>query len=178
MIEPRLEGPMLDEGELAELLSAMAGGDRRAAETLYRRMGARLFGSAMRILHDAGLAEDAVQEAFVKIWRNAHRFDATKGRPSTWMAVIVRRVALDRRPKPVSALPPDLEGPSLDLDYVHPRLREALGELPEVHRKALVLMYVHGLSHSELAVAMDAPLGTVKSWVRRASAALKEKLER
>jgi RNA polymerase sigma-70 factor (ECF subfamily) len=119
-----------------------------------------------------------VQEAFVKIWKNAHRFDATKGLPSTWMAVIVRRTALDRRPKPAQALPADLEAPALDLDYVHPRLREALAELPEVHRKALVLMYVHGLSHSELAEAMQAPLGTVKSWVRRASACLKEKLER
>jgi RNA polymerase sigma-70 factor, ECF subfamily len=169
---------MLDEGELAELLSAMAAQDGRAAETLYRRMGSRLYGAAWRILRDPGLAEDAVQEAFVKIWRNAHRFDPKKGLPSTWMAVIVRRVALDRRPKPVSVLPEDLQAPALDLDYVHPRLREALAELPEVHRNALVLMYVHGLTHSELAQAMDAPLGTVKSWVRRASSALKEKLER
>ncbi|HEV2530527.1 RNA polymerase sigma factor [Phenylobacterium sp.] len=169
---------MLHEGELAELLNAMAAGERSAAEALYRRMGARLYGSAYRILRDAGLAEDAVQEAFVKIWRNAHRFDAAKGLPSTWMAVIVRRVALDRRPRAVSTLPADLEAPALDLDYVHPRLRDALAELPEVHRNALVLMYVHGLSHSELAQAMGAPLGTVKSWVRRASAALKEKLER
>jgi len=169
---------MLDEAELAELLSAMAGQDRRAAETLYRRIGARLYGGAWRILRDKGLAEDAVQEAFVKIWKNAHRFDPKKGLPSTWMAVIVRRVALDRRPKPVVALPPDLPAVTLDPDYVHPRLREALAELPEVHRNALVLMYVHGLSHSELAAAMGAPLGTVKSWVRRASAALKEKLER
>jgi len=169
---------MLDEAELAGLLGAMAAGDRAAAETLYRRMGARLYGAAWRILRDAGLAEDAVQEAFVRIWKNARRFDAGKGLPSTWMAVIVRRVALDRRPRPVSALPEDLEAPSLDPDYVHPRLREALAELPETHRNALVLMYVHGLSHSELAEAMDAPLGTVKSWVRRASAVLKEKLER
>lgn len=169
---------MLDEGELAELIQAMAGQDRAAAATLYKRVGSRLYGAAWRILRDAGLAEDAVQEAFVKIWKNAHRFDPKKGLPSIWMAVIVRRVALDRRPKATTVLPDDLEAPALDLDYVHPRLREALAELPEVHRNALVLMYVHGLSHSELAQAMGAPLGTVKSWVRRASAALKEKLER
>jgi RNA polymerase sigma-70 factor (ECF subfamily) len=92
--------------------------------------------------------------------------------------VIVRRVALDRRPKAMTLAPPELEASSANLDYVHPRLRECLDELPPLHRKALILMYVYGLSHSELAVAMDAPLGTVKSWVRRASAALKEKLER
>lgn len=169
---------MADEAELAGWLAAMARGERAAAEALYRRMGGRLYGAARRILRDPGLAEDAVQEAFLKIWKNAGRFDPAKGSPSTWMAVIVRRVALDRRPKPAGPLPADLEAPALDPDYVHPRLREALAELPDVHRKALVLMYVHGLSHSELAQAMDAPLGTVKSWVRRASAALKEKLER
>jgi RNA polymerase sigma factor (sigma-70 family) len=87
-------------------------------------------------------------------------------------------VALDRRPKVVTQALPELEAPNVDLDYVHPRLRACLAELPQLHRNALVLMYVYGLSHSELAEQMGAPLGTVKSWVRRASAALKEKLER
>jgi len=169
---------MLDEGRLAELLQAIAAGDRAAAGELYRLVGGRLYGVAQRILRDPGLAEDAVQEAFIKLWRNAHRFDPAKGTASTWMAVIVRRVALDRRPKVVTQMLPELAAPSLDLDYVHPRLRECLAELPALHRKALVLMYVYGLSHAELAEAMDAPLGTVKSWVRRAGAALKEKLER
>jgi RNA polymerase sigma-70 factor, ECF subfamily len=169
---------MLDEARLGELLGDIARGDRAAAGELYRLVGGRLFGIAQRILRDSGLAEDAVQEAFVKIWKNAHRFDAGKGQASTWMGVIVRRVALDRRPKVVMQVLPDLEAPNIDMDYVHPRLRACLAELPQLHRNALVLMYVYGLSHSELAEHMGAPLGTVKSWVRRASAALKEKLER
>ncbi len=169
---------MLDEARLAELLGDIAGGDRAAASDLYRLIGGRLYGIAQRVLRDPGLAEDAVQEAFLKIWKNAHRFDAAKGAASAWMAVIVRRVALDRRPKVATQVLPELAAPAVDLDYVHPRLRECLAELPALHRNALVLMYVYGLSHSELAAAMDAPLGTVKSWVRRASAALKEKLER
>jgi RNA polymerase sigma-70 factor (ECF subfamily) len=169
---------MLDEGRLAELLGAMADGDRAAVAELYQLVGGRLYGVAQRILRDPGLAEDAVQEAFLKVWRNAHRFDAAKGTASTWLAVIVRRVAIDRRPKVSTQVLPELEAPNVDLDYVHPRLKECLAELPPLHRKALVLMYVYGLSHSELATAMDAPLGTVKSWVRRATAALKEKLER
>jgi len=170
---------MLDEARLGELLGDIARGDRAAAGELYKLIGGRLYGIAQRILRDGALAEDAVQEAFVKIWRNAHRFDAAKGQASTWMGVIVRRVALDRRPKaPTQVLPDHLEAPNVDLDYVHPRLRACLAELPQLHWNALVLMYVYGLSHSELAEQMGAPLGTVKSWVRRASAALKEKLER
>ena len=169
---------MLDEPRLAELLGEIARGDHAAARELYQLIGGRLFGIAQRILRDGGLAEDAVQDAFLKIWKNAHRFDIEKGQASTWMGVIVRRVALDKRPKVATLTLPELEAPKVDMDYVHPRLRESLEELPELHRNALVLMYVYGLSHSELAERMGAPLGTVKSWVRRASAALKEKLER
>jgi RNA polymerase sigma-70 factor (ECF subfamily) len=169
---------MLDEERLADLLRAMAGGDRSAASELYKLIGGRLYGVAQRILRDPGLAEDAVQEGFLKIWKNARRFDAAKGLASTWMAVIVRRVAIDKRPRVAMQILPELEGPNVDLDYVHPRLRACMDELPHLHRKALVLTYVYGLSHTELAEAMDAPLGTVKSWVRRATVALKEKLER
>ena len=71
-------------------------------------------------------------------------------------------------------LPEDLEAPRIDETYVHPRLRQALETLPETHRKAVLLMYVYGLTHSELAETMGAPLGTVKSCVRRGTAALKE----
>ena len=74
--------------------------------------------------------------------------------------------------------PPELEAPNIDLDDVRPRLRACMDELPHLHRKTLVLTHVYGLSHTELAQAMDAPLGTVKSWVRRATVTLKEKLER
>jgi RNA polymerase sigma-70 factor, ECF subfamily len=167
---------MLDEGELARLLQAMAGGDRAAAGELYRLIGGRVFGIAQRILRDGGLAEDAVHQAFLKIWKNAHRFDPRKGKASTWLTIIARHTALDLRPREMKPLPEDLTAPRLDETYVHPRLREALADLPEAHRNAVLLMYVYGLTHSELAQAMGAPLGTVKSWVRRGTAALKEAL--
>jgi RNA polymerase sigma-70 factor (ECF subfamily) len=77
---------MLDEARLADLLRAMAGGDRSAASELYRLIGGRLYGVAQRILRDPGLAEDAVQDGFLKIWKNARRFDAAKGTASAWMA--------------------------------------------------------------------------------------------
>src|SRR5689334_16290810 len=124
---------MVDEARLGELLGEIARGDRAAAGELYRLVGGRLYGVAQRILRDAGLAEDAVQEAFLKIWKNAHRFDPARGQASAWMGVITRRVALDRRPKVATQVLPDLEAPSLDMDYVHPRLRECLAELPPLH---------------------------------------------
>src|SRR3569833_470941 len=97
---------MLDEARLGDLLGDIARGERAAAGELYKLIGGRLFGIAQRILRDGGLAEDAVQEAFVKIWKNAHRFDPAKGQASTWMGVIVRRVALDRRTQaPLQARP-------------------------------------------------------------------------
>ena len=165
---------MLDEAELARLLEAMARGDRVAASDLYRMVGGRIYGICQRILRDGGLAEDAAHEAFMKVWRNAHRFDARKGKASTWLTIVARHAALDRRPREMKPLPEDLEAPRIDETYVHPRLRQALETLPETHRKAVLLMYVYGLTHSELAETMGAPLGTVKSWVRRGTAALKE----
>jgi RNA polymerase sigma-70 factor, ECF subfamily len=167
---------MLDEVELARLLGAMAGGDRGAAHTLYGLIGGRIYGIANRILRDSALAEDAAHQAFLKIWKNAHRFDAAKGKASTWLTIVARHAALDCRPREMKTLPEDLEAPRMDETYVHPRLRQALAALPEVHRNAVVLMYVYGLTHSELAERMQAPLGTVKSWVRRGTAALKETL--
>ncbi|MBL8556591.1 MAG: sigma-70 family RNA polymerase sigma factor [Phenylobacterium sp.] len=167
---------MLDEGELARLLGAMGRGDREAAHALYRLIGGRLYGIARRILRDAALAEDAAHQAFLKIWKNAHRFDAARGKPSTWITIVARHAAIDCRPREMAALPDELESPPLDDTWVHPRLRQALEDLPEAHRNAVVLMYVYGLSHSELAEHMRAPLGTVKSWVRRGVAALKENL--
>lgn len=167
---------MLDEGELARLLGAMGRGDRDAAQALYRLIGGRIYGVARRILRDSALAEDAAHQAFLKIWKNAHRFDPAKGKPSTWITIIARHAAIDARPRETKALPDDLEAPRLDDTYVHPRLRKALEELPEMHRNAVVLMYVYGMSHSELAEHLQAPLGTVKSWVRRGAAALKETL--
>ena len=162
------------EAELAAIIEAIAAGDRVALKQLYDRFGARLFGIAMRILRDRALAEDALQEAFVKIWRNAARFDRKRGSALGWVATIVRRAALDLRPRAPPVAPTDIACEQPETDMLHPGLARALAALPETQRTALLLMYVHGLTHSELATAMAAPLGTVKSWVRRGAAALKD----
>jgi RNA polymerase sigma-70 factor, ECF subfamily len=165
-----------NEAELAGLLNDMAHGDQRAAEELYRRVGRLMYGVALRILRDEGLAENAVHQAYVRAWQYAHTFDPAKGRPSGWLTVLARRAALDARPREPSVPLENLSVPPLDESYIHPRLRRALAEMPPKQCEAVLLMYIYGLTHAELAESMGAPLGTVKSWVRRGTAFLKEAL--
>lgn len=162
--------------ELAVIIAAIAAGERAALKQLYDRFGARLYGIAHRILRDAALAEDAVQEAFVKIWRNAGKFDPERGSALGWVVIIVRRAAFDLRPRDPVAEPVEIAVEQPEAEMLDPGLARALAALPENHRQALLLMYVYGLTHSELSAAMGAPLGTVKSWVRRAATSLKQSL--
>jgi RNA polymerase sigma-70 factor, ECF subfamily len=167
------------ESDLAAIVEGIAAGKRAALKLLYDRYGARLYGIAQRILRDNSLAEDALQEAFVKIWRNAAKFDRARGSALGWVVIIVRRAAFDLRPREAVAEPAEIaaivsEQPETDM--LDPGLARALAALPEAQREALLLSYVHGLTHAELAAAMGAPLGTVKSWVRRGATALKERL--
>ena len=164
------------EADLATIVEGIAAGERAALKELYDRFGARLYGIAHRILRDNALAEDALQEAFVKIWRNAGKYDRARGSALGWVVIIVRRAAFDVRPREPVAEPDEIAAIAAEepqADMLDPGLARALAALPETQRKALLLMYVYGLTHSELATAMDAPLGTVKSWVRRGAAALK-----
>ena len=166
-------GTPLD-ADLAALLIKIASSERIALKQLYDRFGARLYGIAFRILRDHALAEDAIQEAFVKIWRNANKFDPARGSAVGWVVIIVRRAAFDLRPREPVAEPFEIPAEQPQTEMLHPGLARALESLPEMHRKALLLTYVYGLTHSELSSALGAPLGTVKSWVRRGAAALKE----
>ena len=156
----------------ALLLAATAAGDRAAFRALYESAGPRLLGIARRILRRQELAEEALQEGFLRIWRNAARFDVARGSGFTWMAIIVRRIALDRIPSVREEQPIDE-----DLAEIlaaepsgappEPRLKPCVEALEETHRRAVILAFVYGHSHSEIAEALKAPLGTAKSWVRR-----------
>jgi RNA polymerase sigma-70 factor (ECF subfamily) len=164
--------------ELVALLQAVGRGDRVAFRALYAAAAPRLLAAAVRILRDRALAEDALQEAFLKVWRFAGRYDAAQGAPLAWMSVILRRAALDRVPaQPHAPLEEVAEIADLAQRLEDPALRRCLERLKDPHRKALILAYVYGYTHEELAEAMGAPLGTVKSWVRRAGLALKECME-
>lgn len=167
--------------QLESLLKKAADGDMLAFRELYDSVADRLLAITNNILRDTQIAEDAVQEALLRIWRNAARYDPTKGAPLAWMGVIARNAALDmmqRRPA-VELLEAadtlDLATPAIEPPDA--RLGQCLGRLPPEQSRAIVMMYTYGLSHSELAEKLTVPLGTVKSWVRRGMLSLKECME-
>jgi RNA polymerase sigma-70 factor, ECF subfamily len=163
---------------LDALIHACARGDRVAFKSLYEASSGRLFGGAMRLLRDHALAQDALQDGFLKIWRNAEKFDATKGAAMSWMSIIVRRAALDRLATRREHV--DLDEIELAAPEIAPRdpgLDKCLQKLPDLHRKAIILSYVYGYNHDEIADMLQKPVGTIKSWVRRAGIALRECLQ-
>jgi RNA polymerase sigma-70 factor (ECF subfamily) len=176
---------------LTDLLAATGQGDRRAFARLYKRSAPTLFAVAMRLMRHRAAAEDVVQEAYAAIWRRAGQYRADRGQPMAWMAAVVRNRAIDRlrkqtREPDVAASVDDLTdllpdagaGSTASLSVVGAALRECLGRLNGRQRRAILLAYYGGLTHEELAIRLDAPLGTVKSAVRRGLAQLKECLDR
>ncbi|QCI92384.1 sigma-70 family RNA polymerase sigma factor [Novosphingobium sp. EMRT-2] len=167
--------------ELEQLLGAVATGDMAAFRGLYDVAAGRLLAIAMKILRDRDAAEDAVQEAFLRIWRKAGSYEAARGSPLAWMSIIARNAALDnvRRRRPAEELEA-VDVIDLAVQPVEPpdaRLGQCLGRLPADQARAIVTMYTYGLSHVELAEQLSTPLGTVKSWVRRGTRSLKECME-
>jgi RNA polymerase sigma factor (sigma-70 family) len=156
------------------LLSLIASSDDEALAELYDRFGGVAYGVALRILRDEALTQDAVQEAFLTIWRTADRFLAERARASTWILTIVHRRAVDlvrreerRRGEPLeeAAEPPAPErvDEEATLRYERRVVQEALRRLPPEQRQALELGYYGGLTQAELAERLGEPLGTIKS---------------
>lgn len=175
---------MSDTG-LAGLLMSVAAGDRGALRTVYTRESTRLFGVAMAILRDRDAAADAMQTAFLRVWERAGQFDPSRGEARSWLGGIVRFAALDAvRARGREVLTDD---PELGDTAVEPvaftqlaaaqetvRLHDCLAKLDDRHREGIVLAFVHGLSHAQLAERMNEPLGTIKSWIRRGLLSLRE----
>lgn len=169
---------MESEPALSELILLVAGGDRRALRTIYQRESTRLFGIANAVLRDRDTAADAVHDAFVKIAARAGQYDATRGVASAWLGAIVRYAALDiarTRGREIPTDDPALGDTAiapeaialLDAKVEGARLRACLLTLEERIRQGIILAFVHGLSHAQVAARLDEPLGTVKSWIRR-----------
>jgi len=176
---------MRDETKLDDLLAAVAGGDRNALRALYERQATRLFGVANAILRDRDAAADALQDAFLRVSQRAGQFDPARGEATAWLAGIVRYAALDLARKRGRELPTD--DPRLGDVAVEPealeavargaegrRLRDCLAALDAKNRQGIVLAFVHGLSHAQVAAKLELPLGTVKAWIRRGLLQLRE----
>jgi RNA polymerase sigma-70 factor (ECF subfamily) len=171
--------------DMDEALRRCARGDSAALRSIYDREAPRMIGVAQRIVRRRALAEEVVHDAFVQIWRRAASFDSQRGAARTWMYAIVRhraisilrdekRLSLESDDDATAELPEESSGDILSRLSDASSLRRCLERLEERARKLIVLTYVHGLSHSELAAREGVPLGTVKSWIRRGALALRE----
>jgi RNA polymerase sigma-70 factor (ECF subfamily) len=165
-------------------------GDAAAFKLLYDRLSPQLFALASRMLRDRQAAEDVVQETFLTVWRRMDRFDPSLGSAAGWMQVIARNKCLDRLRSKVRTVDdqeaqieslPDLSAQpesAAMLSSESDRLRRCMGELSDSQRDAILHAYFNGFTQEETAERMNAPLGTVKSWIRRALQHLKGCLER
>jgi RNA polymerase sigma-70 factor (ECF subfamily) len=161
------------------LLQACARGDRAALEGLYAATAPQLFGLALSILHSRDLAEDVMQDSFILVWRHARSFDPDRGPAMAWLARIVRNQCFDLirrrgRESPLDdALMQSWEDPApgpaelTALSRDARRLWACLDELDAGPRKSMILAYYQGLTFAGVADRLGAPLGTVKSWIRR-----------
>lgn len=168
---------------IEDLLAAVADQDREAFRMLYERTSAKLYGILIRILPDRGQADDAMQDAYVRVWRNAAGYDASRGRAITWLAAIARNVAIDvRRREGARGAGREAE---VDLDLLSAGSADAasseslaalsacLKRLPSEQRSLILAAYLQGESRDELAARLGHPVGTIKSWLHRGLASLK-----
>ena len=169
--------------EIAMLLGLCARGDGEAFRRLYHLEAPTLYGIALRITRDASLASDAVHDAMLQVWRNAARFDPARGEARAWLISLVRYRAIDAvnrtRREVRGAEMPELEDPDpnplerLLATRAGQALHRCLSEVTPERRQWVVLAFLDGLSHSEVAARVGMPLGTVKSGIRRALIALR-----
>lgn len=172
--------------DIEAALLACASGDKSALRRIYDAESPRMLGVAQRLLRRRAVAEEAVQDAFVLIWRHAARFDPERGSGLTWIYAILRNRSLsilrDEKRTETSDTPVAEETASEedDPETVMSKLSDAralqacLEALPAQRRGIVLLAFVQGLTHGEIAGRLKMPIGTVKSWIRRSLMVLKE----
>lgn len=182
--------PALDGNELDELLGRCARRDAAALQALYARTAPQLLAILVRMLGTRAAAEDALQDAFVRIWQQAGQFERIKGRAMAWMVAIARNRAIDlqRAARPTLLLDAAelagaeqlrVEGAADNAEFAatHAALRRCLELLGASQRLCLLLAYQRGLTQERIAVSIGQPLGTVKSLVRRGLQSLRACME-
>lgn len=183
---------MTSDADLHLLLARVALQDQAALQQLYKASASRLLAVAFRVLGDRGAAEDALQDTFITVWTRAPQFPALRTSPLAWMTAIIRNRAIDvlRKRRPETPLTwHDADGHehqhdiaddgSSPLDQLLTAeadglLGRCLGQIDAEPRAALQLAYFDGLTHEQLALRIDRPLGTVKAWVRRSLLRLRD----
>ena len=175
----------------ATLVHRLLQKDVSAFEQLYDRHSRPIYSLVLRILQQAGTAEEVVQDVFLQLWRNAAQYDVSRGPFVPWLFTLARNRALDtlrlkserqrRREDQTEELPPIATVPQyeqqLDEKRRAEKVRALMASLSPQQKRAIELAYFEGLSHSEIAAALKEPLGTVKSWIRNGLLRLKEELQ-
>jgi RNA polymerase sigma-70 factor, ECF subfamily len=165
---------------LLQLIAEVARGNKSAFARLYGLTQAKLLGVALRILRDRALAEDVLQETYLKVWRHAASYDSAIASPMTWMATIIRHGAIDAiRKRQIEAFGNEDEMSTvasndpdpvdeMDLAQLRPRALVAFARLPEQKRRLIMLAYLRDRSRQELSIRLGIPANTVKTNLRRA----------
>lgn len=176
--------------DINRLIARVALSDRKAFGELYDATSAKLMGVALRVLKDRAASEDALQDIYVKIWRNADRYTARGLSPMTWLITIARNTAIDRlrarretgggsmdliEALPASGLTP--EGTAIARSEAK-RIANCMDELAPEHREAVRGAYLEGHTYADLASHHDVPLNTVRTWLRRSLRTLRDCLSR
>jgi RNA polymerase sigma-70 factor (ECF subfamily) len=177
---------MLMQSELVWLLAAVAKGDEAAFERLYAATRAKLYGVVLRILRRPDLAEEVMQETYLKVWKGAGQFDPALATPITWMVAMARNRAIDLGRKKVEASIED-EPDAMDMaaDTPNPlarremteelkRLLGCLGKLDPEKQRIVLLAYYSGWSRDQLSRKLDIPVNTIKTWLRRSLLEIRE----
>jgi RNA polymerase sigma-70 factor, ECF subfamily len=172
------------QGELTDALLKTARGDRSAFEALYAATSVKLYGVIVRILGRHDVAQEVLQDVYVSVWQRAGRFDPTLGSPITWMVAIARNRALDeakrKTMRSLEEMPELLQLPgngdplaSLEREEERRRLQACLDGMETDRRQILRLAYHYGMTREEIARRLDRPVATVKTWLRRSLAQLR-----
>ena len=170
-------------------LERMARGDQSGLAEVYDRHGRLVYSLALRIVRDRGEAEDVTQEVFVQAWRQANRFDTTRGSVAGWLLTMARTRAIDLirrrrvRPQPgaddiVVETKDDSPAQDVQLEWGQraEAIQEAMGSLPLLQRLAIELAFFEGLTQAEIAEQLEVPLGTVKTRIRQGLLKLRDRL--
>lgn len=179
----------MDRARLANALGRLGGGDTDAMRLIYDRTSAKLFAVCLRVLKDQGLAEDVLQDVYVKVWHHAARFDPVRASPITWLCSIARNTAIDRlrmvhrTPAHDGDVPDQVVDEALRADMLleqrqeQDRMLACIALLDGGHARCIRAAFFDGFSYGELADRHKVPVGTMKSWIRRSLLRLRECLD-